>query len=194
MKIKMKLISDTVFGNGESIPGGEDIAVLTDENGFPYYKGTTFKGVFREEYTRLLKWKCKGNDVDDESIEKKANKLFGIEGSDDSDEEKIIFSDFGFSENVKEIMLNEIGKGNSQEILDSVTNIRTFTSVSDDGIVKEGSLRQCRCVNKGLCFFSEIICPENVDEDEIVETLSMIKWIGSMRNRGFGKVEISKCD
>ena len=49
MKIRMQLISDVVFGNGESIPGGEDISILSDEHGFPYYKGGTFKGIFREE-------------------------------------------------------------------------------------------------------------------------------------------------
>ena len=48
VKIKMTLLSDTIFGNGVSIPGGEDISVLTDENGFPYYKGSSLKGVFRE--------------------------------------------------------------------------------------------------------------------------------------------------
>ena len=56
MKIKMELISDAIFGNGASIPGGEDIAVLSDEYGFPYYKGGTFKGVFREELNRYLSW------------------------------------------------------------------------------------------------------------------------------------------
>ncbi|MEI3101172.1 MAG: hypothetical protein V8T45_04975 [Oscillospiraceae bacterium] len=49
MKIKMELKSDTVFGNGSSIPGGEDISVLNDSYGFPYYKGGTFKGVFQED-------------------------------------------------------------------------------------------------------------------------------------------------
>ena len=47
MKIKMELLSDTILGNGMSIPGAEDISVLHDEYGFPYYKGSTFKGVLR---------------------------------------------------------------------------------------------------------------------------------------------------
>ena len=41
LKIRMQLISDVVFGNGESVPGGEDISVLRDKYGFPYYKGGT---------------------------------------------------------------------------------------------------------------------------------------------------------
>ena len=48
MKIRMELLSDAIFGNGMSIPGGEDISVLKDAQGFPYFKGSTFKGVFRE--------------------------------------------------------------------------------------------------------------------------------------------------
>ena len=59
MKIKMTLLSDTIFGNGISIPGGEDISVLTDEDGFPYYKATSLKGIFREELENLLSWQEK---------------------------------------------------------------------------------------------------------------------------------------
>ena len=56
MKIKMQLLSDVIFGSGVSVPGGEDISVLCDKDGFPYYKGSTFKGVFREELERYLQW------------------------------------------------------------------------------------------------------------------------------------------
>ena len=43
MKIKMKLLTDTIFGDGMSVPGGEDISVLHDAQGFPYFKGSSFK-------------------------------------------------------------------------------------------------------------------------------------------------------
>ena len=39
--IQMHLESDAIFGNGVSIPGGEDIGIQTDTNGFPYMKGST---------------------------------------------------------------------------------------------------------------------------------------------------------
>ena len=48
--VHMKLESDTIFGNGMNVPGGEDISVQTDSWGFPYLKGSTFKGIFREEF------------------------------------------------------------------------------------------------------------------------------------------------
>ena len=34
----------------------EDIAVCQDENGYPYLKGTTFKGLLRESMHDLLEW------------------------------------------------------------------------------------------------------------------------------------------
>ena len=89
-------------------------------------------------------------------------------------------------------MLEEIGtkEGYFNIVTDIFTNIRTLTSMTEEGIVKEGSLRSLRCVNKGLYFYSEILCKKE-DEKTISEILSMIKWIGSMRNRGFGKVKIT---
>lgn len=184
IKIKMELLSDVIFGNGLSIPGAEDISVLCDEHGFPYYKGGTFKGVFREELHRFLEWTTEGGD-------KIVEEMLGKSGDNKDllNERKLVFSDFQLSDAVKRQVLEEIGE-NKEAVLDSTTHIRAFTSIEENGIVKKGSLRNCRCVNKGLYFYSEVQCaPE--DEKRVKEVLSLVKWIGSMRNRGFGKVKIS---
>ena len=52
--IEMTLQSDAVFGNGLSIPGGEDIATQMDDAGFPSLKRNTIKGMFREELINFL--------------------------------------------------------------------------------------------------------------------------------------------
>lgn len=184
MIIRMKLLSDTVFGNGVSVPGGEDISVLCDSYGFPYYKGGTFKGVFREELERLLEWE------ENPDKEKTINELLGKSGSDEENDGKLIFSDFKMSADVREKMLEEIGENNPQDILDSLTHLRTFTSIDSNGIVKRGSLRVCRCVNKGIYFYSEVRCDEK-NRELVKNVLSMIKEIGTMRNRGFGSVELA---
>lgn len=189
MNIKMQLLSDVIFGNGVSVPGGEDIAVLCDRDGFPYYKGGTFKGVFREELYRVLEWQGE----DEAEIEKKVTRMLGQSGStEETDASKLIFSDFMLSENVKKAVLEEVGtaEGHAELITELFTHIRTMTAIDNDGAVKEGSLRSLRCVNKGLFFYSTIIC-EDADKPLVKEVLSMIKWIGSMRNRGFGKVKIT---
>lgn len=182
IKIKMELLSDVIFGNGLSIPGAEDISVLCDEHGFPYYKGGTFKGIFREELSRFLEWTAKGE-------EQLVEKLLGRSGDTDLlNERKLIFSDFQLSDAVKQRVLEEIGES-KEMVLDSMTHIRAFTSIEENGVVKEGSLRNCRCVNKGLYFYSEVQCASQ-DKELVAEVLSLVKWIGSMRNRGFGKVRI----
>lgn len=188
MKLKMELLSDVVFGNGMSVPGGEDLSILCDEYGFPYYKGGTMKGIFREELIRYLGWIVH----DKKEIEEKVNRLLGKSGDSNLDEEqKIIFSDFQLSESVKQKMLDEIGSKNPQIITNTLSHIRAFTKLSEDGMVEAGSLRNLRCVNKGLYFYAEVICPPQ-EEQLVLEVMQMIKWIGSMRNRGFGKVRIQR--
>ncbi|MBQ9887299.1 MAG: hypothetical protein IJM37_10660 [Lachnospiraceae bacterium] len=181
----MELLSDVVFGNGTSIPGGEDISVLCDKYGFPYYKGGTFKGIFREELTRYLTWKGIDN------IDAEVKRLLGEKGESSTDESgKLVFSDFQLTDYVKKVVMEEI-QDDPSEITNSLTNIRTFTKIDEDGMTKKGSLRYCRCVNKGLVFFSEIKCDEK-DKELIKDVMLLIKWIGTMRNRGFGKVKISE--
>ena len=188
MKIKMHLLSDVIFGHGVSVPGGEDLSVVRDGNGFPYYKGGTFKGIFREELERYLRWTMTG----EAAIHARLEELLGSSGNDREAEDKFVFSDFTLSEYVKEKVLAELGD-DREAVLDAFTNLRTFTSIDGDGIVSEGSLRSARCVNQGLYFYSEISCRRE-DEPLVKEVISLVKWLGSMRNRGFGKVKIEPAD
>lgn len=191
MLIKMELLTDVIFGNGMSVPGAEDTSVLHDEYGFPYYKGTTFKGILREEYERYLQW-C---GEDSKKIAEETDELFGANG-DIMKEGKLIFSDFHMSDYVKKMVFDQmqsdgaLGNACAYRVLDLLTNIRTFTKITKDGVVQTGSLRMVRCVNKGLCLYSEVVCQKE-QEKVIKEVIESIKWIGSMRNRGFGKVKLT---
>ncbi len=184
MKICMTLKSDTIFGNGESVPGAEDIAVLTDDMGFPYYKGATLKGVFREELERYLELKGKSPS----ETNKITSELLGDSGDNDESSGKIIFSDLEISDGVKEPIIKELD-GKNMYITDLFTNVRTFTEINSQGVVEKGSLRSARCVNKGMKFYGEVKCAEE-QKDIVIDVLKMIKGIGTMRNRGFGRISI----
>lgn len=191
MRIKMTLLSDAVFGNGMSIPGQEDISVLVDEKGFPYYKGGTFKGIFREELERYLTWISEEKDskLRDDKIQKELNRLLGQSGSDDADnKDRLVFSDFHLSGNVCRRILEEI-PANKDAVQECLTNMRTFTRVSDQGTAAKGSLRYARCIDKGLVFYSSIQC-EKEDESLVKNVIRSIRWVGTLRNRGFGRVMI----
>ena len=183
--VKMTLLSDTIFGNGMSIPGEEDISVLTDAQGFPYYKGSTFKGLFREEMKRYLEWKRYPEDKIIETLFGEGNP-----GAASPEEEvrRLVFSDFSMSPYVRAVIFREIGD-DPGAILDCLSNTRAFTRISEEGTAAKGSLRYARCINKGLVFYSAISCAAE-DEELVKEVLPFVKWLGTLRNRGFGNVRI----
>lgn len=181
--VHMQLESDTIFGNGMSMPGGEDICIQTDLQGFPFLKGSTLKGIFREELINLLSWMKM---PEEEAIDMVRN-LMGESGADDTSSRKLVFSDLTMHPDVIERIECEEGI-TSQEIIEMLTYLRTFTEL-EDGIAKGESLRTARCIKKGLNFYGTCTCAK--DDVEIVqEVLRLIKWAGSMRSRGFGKVRV----
>lgn len=179
--IHIQLLSDAIFGNGMSMPGGEDICILTDDQGFPYLKGSTLKGIFREELINYLDW-TKAKDAS--SIVKR---LLGERGSDSLNMDgQVTFSDLTLHDQVIDAVLKE--DASKQEILEMFSYVRNFTRL-EDGLAKDGSLRSARCVKKGLHFYGICSC-EQADADLVKEVFAMVKWIGSMRNRGFGQIAI----
>lgn len=182
--IEMCLDSDAIFGSGMSMPGGEDICVLVDEHGFPYMKGSTWKGIFREELINLLVWEQKS----EQEIAETVKALMGESGSNDTSfRRQLIFSDLMLHPQVREAILED-SDITEKEIQEMFTYNRTFTSL-EDGMAKKGSLRIARCVQKGYHFYGICTCMPG-DEDLVKETLQLIKHVGTMRSRGFGHVTV----
>lgn len=193
MKVKIELLSDAIFGSGQNIPGGEKIAVRHDAYGFPYISGSSVKGVLKEEMENYFIWTQRTDTK--ECIEK----IFGYAGDkmdlnkmDNEQEERLTVSDFMLPFLIREAVIKElhIEKERKQQSIDEVlslfTDIRTFTRI-EDGRSKDGSLRNARYIKKGWIFEGEILCRK--EEEELVkECLSYIKWLGTMRTRGFGNV------
>lgn len=171
--VTMTLLSDAIFGSGMSIPGGEDIAVKTDEQGAPYLSGSTFKGLLRESVENWLDWE------------------------QNPDSAAIVSALFGASENERE---NWMGSPNSRRVFVSPLTLapgqnradllrqRTFTSIDpNSGTVKKGSLRVASCVRMGTVFQGTISCAAE-DRTLVESALRCIKSLGTSRTRGFGQV------
>ena len=109
LAVHMKLESDGIFGNGMSVPGGEDISVQTDVQGFPFLKGSTFKGIFREELINYLAWEKKTG----EEAEAIVKRLMGVSGSHDLESPgKMIVSDLCLHPDlIKQIQEEEEAEG-----------------------------------------------------------------------------------
>lgn len=167
LNIDMTLKSDTIFGCGYSVPAGDDISVKADENGYPYLSGSTFKGILRENLSNLLVW----NGINDNTL----TELLGDIGWNGlSGERRINLTNFTLKDKTKSPESCYISK--------------VFTQLQD-GIIKDGSLRSASCIKKGLCFKGYIECLDT-DKKLLIDAIKSIKWLGTMRNRGFGSVKL----
>ncbi len=187
-RIQVKLLTETIFGSGYSIPGSVDLEVVHDEYGLPFMKAKTFKGNFRDAMSNIIYFL--GN-KEYKDLEKN---LLGEENDGLNAWETLKFSDCMLSENIRNILIYGINKGsiNSMEIKEALTEIRNFTSVEDNGSYKEGSLRKMRVIKKGLVFYVKLYCDRELSEDElglIATTSKYLRHIGTMRTRGKGEVE-----
>ena len=169
LHVQMRLLSDTILGAGYSIPGGEDIAVCKDQNGYPYLKGSTLKGLLRESIENWLVWTggCEG-DID---------ALMGASGWVGlTDSRRVQFSEFQMQ--------------NPPATPEECYETRTFTSLTDAGTVERGTLRMAACIRRNAIFVGEIDCAGE-DEALMKNALASIKWVGTMRSRGFGRVQFA---
>lgn len=134
LQVRLELLSDTIFGSGHSIPGGEDIAVCQDENGYPYLKGTTFKGLLRESMHDLLEWSGGPTDT--------VEALLGKEG-------------WTGTAGGRRLHLTPLTLEEKPEESETCYDHRTFTSLEND-VVKTGTLRSAVCVCRGQKFIGRI--------------------------------------
>ncbi len=166
LKLRISLESEGIFSSGFSVPGGDDINVYTDDLGFPYFKGTSFKGLLRLSMTNLLSWK---GEAKADSI---LSDLFGEESfAPINGNRRLKFTDF--------LLENKT----------STFSQRAFTQI-EQGMAKEGSLRTAQVITKGCIFVGQVHCDKK-DVSLVKEAISGIKWIGKQKSRGFGKVSIS---
>ena len=167
--VRVRLLSDTIFGACFSVPGGEDIAVCEDSKGYPYLKGSTLKGLLRESLENWVVW-TSGSETD-------VDELMGVSGWD------------GLTDD-RRIQLSEFQVQSPPASPEECYETRAFTSLTDAGTVESGTLRMASCVRKGMTFVGEVHC---ACEDEILvkSALTSIKWVGTMRSRGFGRVQFT---
>lgn len=187
--IKIRLLSESIFGNGESETNGVDTDILKDEIGVPYFKGKTFKGKLREEAECIKNYLSAGKGQNYDDI---INNLFGQEGKFNSNTLK--FSNCQISDDI----WNDLNYGvqnrkfTKEDITDSLTEIRSFTRLDKDGVAEKGSLREARVIKKNLILYCKVECPRELSTIEkgfLAASTAALKNLGSMESRGKGLVE-----
>ncbi len=180
MKIKMTSLSPVLPASGES-SAHVDAEIKYCRYGFPYIQAKTFKGLLRESCLEV----CEINGEDHNIVEK----LFGKSGSETPG--ILAFNDLRILDydNVeRELKQNPTLRNNS--VRKFFTVVRRQTSIDDTtGTAKDKSLRNYRLIKEGIDFETTI---ENIpyDNEELIrKALLNLRYIGTRRNRGFGKVK-----
>jgi len=195
--IKINLLTDAVFGSGNSVPGFVDVDILYDAYGFPYINGKTLKGKLAEMATVFVNMINSIPELKEhgEYYQRKKETLFGV--ANKYYHNKLKFSDCEISKNVREYFIAHMESSNisPNEILEALTHMETITSIDyDKGAAKKNSLRSYRIVNRGIALYSVILSPAKLDDDEKIilsSACSLLRHIGSYETKGKGHVEVS---
>lgn len=184
IKIQLTTLSPLISASGES-SAHIDADVKYDEYGFPYIQARTFKGVLRESAIEVCE--IMGYDLS------KIDALFGNEGDAHYKRGALQFNNLyiaDYEDIAKELATNS-GYLRPSFVKEHYTEYRRQTTIdSDKGTARDKSLRTYRLISEGNIFESVI---ENVppeEKDFFEKTLANLRYMGSRRNRGFGKIKI----
>ncbi len=186
--LKMKLKSETIFGSGESVIGGGHLEIVHDEYGLPFFKGKTLKGKLREEIESIGELVANR-----EAFRREVNVLFGESG--DEKEGLLKFSDCKLNKNIKAYILYGLEHNifTREEVQQSLTQTRKFTSIGKNGIAEKGSLREVRVINPGLELEAEVWTERpltTVQLGVLAVAAQVLRKVGTLESRGKGQVEM----
>lgn len=176
--VKIKLLSSALFNNASG-DGLIDLDSISDEFGLFYIPSKRIKGALRESATEILEMQNLASD----EIERQINTLFGTAKNDGLIE--LFDAHLENKEFYKKLSL-EFGRNS---ILNLNSLILNQTSLDDNGVAKDGSLRKLRVIKSGLVFEMKIILKDEKFKDLIELSFRNLRRIGSSRNRGLGEIE-----
>lgn len=172
IKYQIEFLSNWHCGSGLAAGADVDTLVIKDVNGLPYVPGRTVKGLLREAVSSLS--------AKPETI----SAIFGVSGDEDNHEAGASF----FSNAVLPVEEREyILEQKLQSFL-----FQTFasTSIDEDGIAKDHSLRKIETVVP-CRLTGEILNVPDGAEKELEDAMHYIKRMGTGRNRGYGRCTIT---
>lgn len=188
--LTITLQSDLCPGSGDSIAGVVD-QEITHDNGVPIIPAKRIKGALRGVAKELSDWGIiSQNDI---------HQLFGRNGEQKGSGFKIYDANLygipsnyfkGYSEQKiddYECFLTQAKIYSETALLSLFTMLYTKTAILE-GVVKDGSLRTIRVINKSLSFQSVIELEDDAQEKLLINCVKGLRHIGYGRTRGLGEV------
>jgi len=199
-QINITLLSDTLVGSGEGFGATIDTDIVFDEVGLPYIPAKRIKGCLRQSAEEVKEMFGQVADLESLLTKLDIDDVFGKTGTQESAPvyfHNLTLPDYEDNYNWLDYFIQhkEYKQLVSPEvILEYFTTLRQQTAIDEEkGVAKEHSLRTSRVLQKGHTFIGELWLAR--PDDNIVKTLNLacrnLRYIGTKRNRGFGRV---KCE
>lgn len=179
---RIELYSDWHCGAGISSGADLDLLTVKDRNGLPYIPGKTLKGLLKDAASALADCgACTPQFIE---------AVFGKEAVDKeqvraehSKSGACVFSDATLSERAQKGIVD----GNGAKLL--FRKIAS-TAIDDNGQAKDHSLRKTETAVP-MTLFAEIRNIPDGCEEQLEKSMKYIKRLGSGRNRGLGRCDIT---
>lgn len=199
MKIEIELLSPLQLNSGrEDIIHDSD--AVHDSYGVPYFPGKRLKGLLYESALELVEMGAKFNKRDIDILFGNIGETriridnFYLKSSTEAEDAEKIRSSWSYLENKYPEIFN------TENVWQSYTEVRHQTKIDEaTGTAEDKSLRNMRVVQKGkrLAFIGDIYLlagANRINDDEIIveQALLNLRFAGSKRNRGFGRIKCKK--
>lgn len=199
MKIEIELLSPLQLSSGrEDIIHDSD--AVHDSYGVPYFPGKRLKGLLYESALELVEMGAKFNKRDIDILFGNIGETkiridnFYLQGRTEAEDAEKIRSSWSYLENKYPEIFN------TENVWQSYTEVRHQTKIDEaTGTAEDKSLRNMRVVQKGkrLAFIGDIYLlagANRINDDEIIveQALLNLRFAGSKRNRGFGRIKCKK--
>lgn len=195
------LKSDAAFGRGDGVVGLVDSEVEHDEDGLPYLRGRTLKGLLFEKCKNIL-FALNAQNAQMDQWQTAQDRLFGCPGSTWKDEALLHIGDARLPELLRQAVRHAISCNENKltptDILESLTDIRRQTAIDEtSGAPEKASLRAMRVVRCPLSFEATLTFlepPEDIDLPLLAACVLAFRRAGTARNRGRGRLCAFLCD
>ena len=199
MKIEIELLSPLQLSSGrEDIIHDSD--AVHDSYGVPYFPGKRLKGLLYESALELVEMGAKFNKRDIDILFGNIGETriridnFYLKSRTEAEDAEKIRSSWSYLENKYPEIFN------TENVWQSYTEVRHQTKIDEaTGTAEDKSLRDMRVVQKGkrLAFIGDIYLlagANRINDDEIIveQALLNLRFAGSKRNRGFGRIKCKK--
>jgi hypothetical protein len=193
------LLSDATFGRGEGLAGLVDQEVDHDQDGLPYLRGRTLKGLLNEECANIL-YALERQRADVERWRSAAQRLLGGPGSTLKDDARMRVGPARLPADLRQAVRQALEAAGvtlqPADVLDSLTTIRRQTAVDEEtGVPEEGTLRAMRVVLRRTPFEARLTFLDGANRQEDLPLLSAcvlaLRRAGTGRNRGRGRLRAS---